>query len=85
MQQAFDIARQSIDSLFADNNYLANESAKFVFLPRKADHIAVLYPPLVLDMSVEKKENCEAEAELLVTDHTPKRGTAAFPAPPLSE
>ena len=24
-QQAFDIARQSIDSLFADNNYLANE------------------------------------------------------------
>ena len=64
VQQAFDIARQSIDSIFAHNNYLADESRKFVLLPRDADHNVRLFDAL------------EEEKDCVVVDHTPKRGTA---------
>jgi len=79
VQQAFDIARQSIDTQFQDNNYLANESQKFVLLPRKADHSAVLYLPR------DDEEEKSSSTSSLVTDHTPKRGVASFPPPILSE
>ena len=78
VKQAFQIASQSIEAQFVENNYLKNEAMKFVLLPKKANHDVRLFGKAPSDMIIDnKKEN--------FIDHTPKRGVKKFPQPPISE
>eukprot|EP01083_Nonionella_stella_P298894 1014378_1 len=78
VKQAFDIANQSIQAQFVENNYLKNEAAKFVLLPKKSDHNVVLFKKASSDHIVGLHK-------YQFIDHTSKRGIKKFPQPPLGE
>jgi len=78
VKQAFDIANESIIAQFNENNYLRNESNKFVLLPRKANHDIVLFKKPPSDLIIDSQTGN-------FIDHTAKRGVRKFPQPPINE
>eukprot|EP01084_Bolivina_argentea_P019484 36226_1 len=78
VKQSFDIAAQSIQAQFLENNYLKNEAMKFVLLPKKANHEVVLFERAPSDHVVGQHLQ-------QFIDHTLLRGMKKFPQPPIAE